>query len=197
MAMDLIGLPAAVLGTTGRPFAANPRFQRLMPNVVRERRQRLALANAAADALFVDALARLATAGDSGGVRSIPIPANEPEPPMIVHLLPVRGAGNDVFSGGCSILVVTPVVPREVPTAEVLQALFDLTPAEARVARAIAERQTIEGIAGAHGLSQETIRSQLKAVLAKTGLGRQVDLAAMLSGAGLPAAMPAESGRAQ
>jgi DNA-binding CsgD family transcriptional regulator len=197
MALDLLGLPAAVLGQSGRALAANPRFERLMPHVVRTRKQRLQLVNAAADVLFADALARLAPGGDAGGVRSIPIPAAEPEPPMIVHLLPVRGAASDVFTGGCSFLVVTPVVPREVPTADVLQGLFDLTPAEARVARAIAERNTIEGIASSCGLSQETIRSQLKAVLAKTGLGRQADLTALLAAGGLTAGVAEGSGAPQ
>ncbi len=77
---------------------------------------------------------------------------------------------------------MTPVVPAEVPKAEVLQGLFDLTPAEARVARGIAECQSVEGIADLLGVSRETIRTQLKAVLAKTGTGRQVELAALLAG---------------
>ena len=53
--------------------------------------------------------------------------------------------------------MVTPVVPSEVPTAEVLQGLFDLTPAEARVARGIGEGRTIETIAMAFGTSRETV----------------------------------------
>ena len=72
-------------------------------------------------------------------------------------------------------------MPGRVPTAEVLQGLFDLTPAEARVARAIAERRTVEAIAGMLGVSRETVRTQLKSVLAKTGMARQADLAALLA----------------
>lgn len=45
---------------------------------------------------------------------------------------------------------------------------------------------TVEAIAGACGISRETVRNQLKAVLAKTGLGRQVELAGLLAGAKVP-----------
>ena len=68
--------------------------------------------------------------------------------------------------------------------AEVLQGLFNLTPAEARVARAVAARETIDSVAASLNLSRETVRSQLKAALAKIGVVRQIDLAVMLAGAG-------------
>jgi DNA-binding CsgD family transcriptional regulator len=68
----------------------------------------------------------------------------------------------------------------------VLQGLFDLTPAEARVAAAIAEGRTVEVIAAAANVSHETVRSQLKAVLGKAGVSRQVDLVQLLAGIALP-----------
>ena len=105
---------------------------------------------------------------------------------MIVHLVPIRGAAHDVFAQAIAILIVTPVVQAEVPTPELLQGLFDLTPAEARVARGIGEGRTVETIAAAFGISRETVRNQLKAVMAKTGLRRQVELAGLLAGNKLP-----------
>jgi DNA-binding CsgD family transcriptional regulator len=68
----------------------------------------------------------------------------------------------------------------------VLQGLFDLTPVEARVARGIAERQTVAAMALAFGTSRATVRTQLRAVLAKTGLRRQAELANLLAGVQLP-----------
>ena len=62
-----------------------------------------------------------------------------------------------------ALLVVTPVDRAAVPTAEVLQGLFDLTPAEARVARGIGQAETIDTLADATGVNRETVRSQLKA----------------------------------
>jgi DNA-binding CsgD family transcriptional regulator len=182
MALDLIGLPAAVLAGSMRMLAANPKLEAMMPHIVLDRRDRVALADGKADALLAEALARLAYTDDAGCVRSIPISASENGPPAIVHLVPIRRAAHEVFSNASAILVFTPIVPAEVPTADVLQGLFDLTPAEARVARSVAELQTIEAIAAALGVSRETVRTQLKAVLAKTGTRRQGDLAALLAG---------------
>ena len=72
------------------------------------------------------------------------------------------------------------------PDAELIAGLFDLTPAEARVARGVAEGLTLDAIGNKASISRETVRSQLKAVLAKTGVNRQADLAALLAGLRLP-----------
>ncbi|WP_072392822.1 helix-turn-helix transcriptional regulator [Hyphomicrobium sp. CS1BSMeth3] len=186
LALEHVGLPAAVLGRKMHILAANPSLEAMMPGVVQDRSARVALVDHNADALLAEALSRLALSDDLRGVRSIPIPARQEQPPLIVHLVPIRLGANDVFSSASAILVLTPVVPAEVPTADVLQGLFDLTAAEARVARSIAQTQTIESIADNLGVSRETVRSQLKAVLAKTGTARQVDLAALLAGSRIP-----------
>ena len=62
----------------------------------------------------------------------------------------------------------------------------DLTAAEARVARAIAQCRTVEQIAAEAGTSPQTVRSQLKGVMAKTGVSRQAELVGLLAGAALP-----------
>ncbi|WP_338829788.1 helix-turn-helix transcriptional regulator [Bradyrhizobium sp. 27S5] len=184
--LAILGLPAAVLRRGGRLMAANTLFDRLVPDVMQDRAERLALAAPAADALFAQALAALDQGLISVEVRSVPIAAQGDRPPLIVHLVPIHGSARDLFDRALAIVIVTPVVPAEVPTAEVLQGLFDLTPAEARVARGIGEGRTVEAIAVAFGISRETVRNQLKAVLAKTGLGRQVELAGLLAGAKVP-----------
>lgn len=184
-ALDSVGLPAAVLAVTGKLHSANALFEALMPDVVRDSRSRVTLVDAAADALVSDAVARLSVAHAAHQSRSVPLAATPTRPPMIFHVLPVRGAANDVFARSLGLIVVTPVDRATVPTAEVLQGLFDLTPAEAKVARAVAEGKAIDAIAATSGLSRETIRSQLAAVFGKTGMSRQAELVALLSGKGL------------
>lgn len=185
-ALEAVGLPAVVLRGAGRVHAANPSFERLIPDVAQDRAGRLMLADRAADALLERALARLRLGSVAGDVQSIPLAAQEDRPPMVVHILPVRRAAHDIFFQATGIVVITPVDRASVPTAEVLQGLFDLTPAEARVARGIAEAQSVDALAAALGVSHHTVRVQLKAVLAKTGLNRQAELANLLSGLALP-----------
>ena len=189
-ALQSIGLPGAVLFRGGRLLAANHLFEQFMPTLFQDRRERLVLADVAADALLAVALREdLLTSGRTV-VSSIPVAATQTHPPLILHLLPISGAAHDVFLRATSLLVVTPVDRAIVPKAHVLQGLFDLTPAEARVARGIGEAQSIDAIAASLGVSSETVRTQLKAVLSKTGLSRQQELISLLAGKALPVAEP-------
>lgn len=180
--LGLLGLPGAVLSLSHRITIANSLFEELIPDIVRDRRDRVTLTEAGADALLASAI----SVNDGRHVRSIPIPASEERPPMIVHLVPVRLAARDVFSSASDVMIITPVSRAEVPSADIIQGLFDLTPAEARVARGIAEGSTVRGLATSSGLSSGTVRSQLKSVFLKTGMSRQAELVSFLGGMRLP-----------
>lgn len=183
-ALEAIGLPAAILDLEGRALALNPRFEALIPSVAVDRPSRLGLVDAAADGLLAAALQMRGQIA-SATVRSIPVARRENQPPLILHLTPIRGVAHDIFSRAASILVVTPVVVKDVPTADVVQGLFDLTPAEARLAALIAAGLRPREAAAALGVMEETARSTLKRVMAKTGLHRQADLIGLLRGAGV------------
>lgn len=183
-ALQALGIPGAVLRGEGRLFAANALFEALMPSLFQDRIHRLVVTDRWADALLADAFAALPV-GSGHAVRSIAVAATPTHTPMVLHLIPVRGAAHDIFVQSTALLVVTPVDPAAVPTAEVLQGLFDLTPAEARVARGIGKAETIDALAEATGVNRETVRSQLKAVLSKTGVSRQQELVSLLAGKAL------------
>jgi len=184
-ALGLIGLPGAVLASRGRQLAANGLFEEMMRGVACNRGERLVFADHPTDTLFTSALVELGTASHAGAMRSVPMRARGSRPAMILRLITLCAGGRDVF-GASSILVVTRLEPPAAPAAELLQGLFDLTPAEARVAREIGDGRTIDTIAEMFGLSRETIRSQLKAVLGKAGVGRQADLVAILAAVDMP-----------
>lgn len=61
-----------------------------------------------------------------------------------------------------------------------LEKLFDLSPAEARLAQLLADGLSMEEAALQLGVSRNTVRSQLQAVFAKTGTNRQGDLVRLL-----------------
>lgn len=182
-ALGLLGLPAAVLRRNGCVLAANAAFQALGKQFVCGAFDRLALANASSDLLLRRALEQLGLAGANAKGRSIPVPAIDENQAMIAHLVPVRGAANDIFARAFSILVVTPLSAPLAPPEDVLNGLFDLTPAEARVTQGIVRGDTVDMLAGALGVSRETIRTQLKAAMQKTGTNRQAELVGLLSGA--------------
>jgi len=180
-ALQVLGLPGAVLRGRGRVLAANGLFEALIPSLFQDRIERVTTTDVTADALLAEALGSLSLA-DRRTVKSIPVAATLDRVPMVLHVIPVRGSARDIFTQATALLVVTPVDRAAVPTAEVLQGLFDLTPAEARVARGIGQAETIDALADATGVNRETVRSQLKAVLSKTGLARQQELVSLLAG---------------
>lgn len=92
----------------------------------------------------------------------------------------------DVFANSAAILVATPLQPHRAPGADIIEGLFDLTPAEARLAVMIAEGLTPRNASQRLGVTEGTARTTLKRVLAKTGSRRQSDLVGMLRGAARP-----------
>jgi DNA-binding CsgD family transcriptional regulator len=194
-ALAALGLPAAVLNRARRLVASNDLFAPLVPGIAQDRSARLTLADTSADRLFAEALARVESRSiGAPSVSSVPIPAQGQWPPMIVHVLPVSGAAEDVFAFASAIVVVTPVVPRDVPAAKVIQGLFDLTPGEAKIAALIGSGEQPRETAVKLGIAEETARSVLKRVFSKTGVRRQAELVALLGGVSLPKGSSDKSG---
>ena len=67
------------------------------------------------------------------------------------------------------------------PNVNILQNVFSLTKAEARLAGRLACGETIEDIAEEHGVSISTARVQLKSIFTKTGASRQAELVSLLT----------------
>lgn len=178
--LELIGLPAAVLGLKGQALAMNQSCQSLLGATARDGR-RFGFVDAAADRLLVDALQGFAEP-ELPGTRSIPIRAKEDAAHAVAHVLPVRRSARDLFASASAVVIIAPLAQDAVLGRSVLEGLFDLTPAEARVARSVAGCRTVEQIATETGISPSTVRSQLKAVMAKTGVKRQAELVRLLSG---------------
>ncbi len=66
--------------------------------------------------------------------------------------------------------------------AELIKALYELTPSEIRLAEAILEGLTPGEAAASFGVSVNTTRSQLRSLFAKTDTQRQAELVRLLSG---------------
>jgi DNA-binding CsgD family transcriptional regulator/PAS domain-containing protein len=77
------------------------------------------------------------------------------------------------------VLVTDPETVRE-PPIETVRRLFGLTPALARLAVALAMGRTLNDYAEEAGLSIETVRWELKQLLARTDTARQSDLVRLI-----------------
>ncbi len=178
--LEAIGLPAAALTPNGRVVSANAGFLASEPRIRIGAGNVIQLAAAPAQALLMEAISNSGIASGRIG-KSIPVRAVGTEPAFVAHVVPLRGGGLDVFTGALSIVFTTSIIPSASPAPSLLQALFDLTPVEARTAGQITEGKSIEQISSATGISQNTIRTHLKSVFQKTGVERQAELVSLLS----------------
>jgi DNA-binding CsgD family transcriptional regulator len=177
--LEAIGLPAAALAPSGRVISANAGFLASESRVRVGAGDMVQFASEPAQALLMEALSNVARSRNGFG-RSIPVRATRTDPAFVVHVVPLRGDGLDVFSGALSVVFITSMVPSTSPPAPLLQALFDLTPAEARMASQITAGKSIEQISSATGVAQNTIRTHLKSIFQKTGVQRQAELVSLL-----------------
>ena len=178
-ALELTGLPAAIIGLGGKVLAANSLLQDFDPQITITAYDRLRFDYSGAGDKFERAL--LQQPVDPSHGCSFAIPQSDDSPPAVVHLVPVLGNARDIFVHAQFVLVVTPVDRSRVPTAETIQGLFDLSPAEARIARSLSMGSTVTQTARAFSVSAETVRSHVKSILGKSGMTRQTDFVAAVA----------------
>jgi DNA-binding NarL/FixJ family response regulator len=84
-------------------------------------------------------------------------------------------------AGQALVLLRDLTAASRAPDAELLRRLFGLTPAEAEVACALYGGATKSAVAAQRGLKESTIRSQVDAILLKTGTTNLRDLERLLA----------------
>jgi DNA-binding CsgD family transcriptional regulator len=99
------------------------------------------------------------------------------ERPLIAYARPYPGPEGQE----AALLVLLDLDECLEPDAALLQEVFGLTKAEARLAMRLACGETLEDIAEEHDISISTARGQLKSVFAKTGASRQAELVVLLN----------------
>lgn len=184
-ALALIGLPALIFDAQGKVLAANRLIEALTEHIRWRPQNRFGLKDAAADALFRRAVASLKIV-NAGPTLSFAVRAAESDATMVAHVIPICRSARDIFVRSAGVLLLTPVTLRTVPSVDLVQSLFDLTAAEARVARSLAAGDTVEDIASSGGVSRTTVRTQVRGVLEKTGCRRQAEVISLLSNIAVP-----------
>jgi DNA-binding CsgD family transcriptional regulator len=178
--MERLGLAAVAVGLHGQAVAVNSLFGQAMPHIQIGARNLINIADARAAQLLGDSMDLVRTG--QHGIASIPIAGSEGAPATVLHVLPIKRDARDLFQNSLVLLVATPIGSSQVPPGGLLAGLFDLSPAEDRLARGLVGGMSVQECAAAFGVSPETIRSQIKSIFAKTGTTRQSDLVQLLSG---------------
>lgn len=181
-ALDAIRCPAVAVDRLGAVLETNASACALFDDGFRVHNRRIVVRDSAARAEFDTLFARLRSAEDTATFEAPPIIIRrEDKPPLIVNTLPVEALARGPFMGARAFLTVKEAAPKAAPCTATMAKTFGLTRAEARLAGLLVEGQSLEDIAERLQLSRGTIRVQLKAVFAKTGMHRQGELIALLA----------------
>ncbi|RVD15145.1 helix-turn-helix transcriptional regulator, partial [Mesorhizobium sp. M4B.F.Ca.ET.017.02.2.1] len=112
-------------------------------------------------------------------------------PPAVAYVLPLtEGPARAAFRPACAAVFVSTTTSASPLPEAVLTTLFDLTPAEARVLLRIGSGLSAPRSAVALGIGENTLKTHLNRIFAKTGTRRQADLVKLISDMGAPLAGP-------
>ncbi|MYE17827.1 MAG: hypothetical protein F4Y07_15245 [Gemmatimonadetes bacterium] len=124
--------------------------------------------------LLAHALPRSGVHGAGGSMR---ITRRKVSVPLVLEIHPVRQMGMDdiALQVRAMVLVIDPAA-RPLVDPVLTARLLRLTPAEGRVAVAVATGQTLAGAANALGCAESTVRTHLKRVYRKQGISKRSEL---------------------
>ncbi|WMS43232.1 hypothetical protein RDV64_02185 [Acuticoccus sp. MNP-M23] len=182
-ALQIANLPTAVIGDNGRVVDCNASFLGLSPQIVVQARDSLRFRDETANIYYRSVVERHRAWNRrrSAQGHSFPIPAGAGASPAIVHIVPIAGSAREIFLRTAFFVIVTPVEWNRASAAEMIQGIFDLTPAEAKVGASLARGESVQSTAVDFGVSVETVRSHVKSLLAKSGMERQTDFVATMA----------------
>lgn len=177
--LDSVRMPMILVDASQRPLAVNAAAAslfKLAPNA--GGRKSVASLTGVPASQFAQLVKQACAHPATGGV--LPFQTRRDAPAAHLLVLPLRVARGGLPQPTALVLVQGLNGLPEQPQL-LLQRVYGLTPAEARLAQLILDGQSPVNAASTLQLSVATIRTQLSAVLKKTGAQRQSDLVRQLS----------------
>jgi DNA-binding CsgD family transcriptional regulator len=192
--LDALGCAVFVLDHRGKVLDANARAQGLMrgeDRLVHVDRFRVLHAGRREDDRALSTSVAANACAKQRATLPLRLVSNRTGAPYLVWVIPIAPPTNgapsqrqslaDAFDGEVTILLlVSPVMRSEEIPPEAIQAAFDLSPAEARLASVLAAGRSLGDYAARAGVSRNTVRNQLAAVFDKMGTRRRTELVATI-----------------
>ncbi len=188
--LSSLNTPIMLTDENARIVFANSKAEDILAaNVsLKSRNGVLACANQAASSKLADAISRAAKSELVLGDRGIGVALNAPDAaPMICYVLPLtRGTARGGTQAAVALFIAigSDASPQPAPA---LITLFGLSQAEARVLQHIGAGATLAKVAEAMALSENTVKTHMSRIFAKTGTSRQADLVNLLNKMEAPA----------
>jgi DNA-binding CsgD family transcriptional regulator len=180
-AFDQLKSPALIIDWDGAVRNLNRLAENLLEKDLHLHRGRLSASDPTSNRRIQQLVAAISAAcpGDSPALNQVVI--NRADAPwLLIDAMPVTALGSDTFSEGRAVLILTDLTRPSVSDSRLLAILFGLTPAEAKLATAIASGIGIDAAAASLRVTRGTAKSQLKAVFLKTDTHSQPELLALM-----------------
>jgi len=182
-ALDYIRIGSCVLSDSGHVILANSEARRihdLGDGFQFSRAGSIACLSSQTTAALAEKIRDVIATAEGAGTESEVVLLAERKSgarPFIIELAPLRDSLGELENGlhGALLFVVDPENHGAIST-ERLCRLFALTDAEAEVCRHMIGALSAQEIAEIRNVAEDTVRSQFKAVYAKTGVRRRADL---------------------
>jgi DNA-binding CsgD family transcriptional regulator len=101
--------------------------------------------------------------------------------PVLAHPLKLEAVGASPGAEPLAAVILVDLGMKKKSSEATLRIAFRLTPAEAKLAAALATGESLDRICEKLAISKETGRNQLKSIFAKTGTRRQAELVLVLA----------------
>lgn len=186
-AIDQIAAGIFLVRGAGEITYANANARVLLDekNVLRESDGVLTLLDRAAQKAFADALIEAASGDGVGSVRRLTIPLSaRDDARYVAHVLSLTAGERQKVGAEFGAIAAVFVHRADLQTPTLFESVaqhFKLSPSELRVLFAIVEVGGVPEVAQVLGVSEETVRTHVKHVFAKTGAKRQADLVRLIA----------------
>jgi DNA-binding CsgD family transcriptional regulator/PAS domain-containing protein len=196
-ALDHVRIGTCVTGANGHVVVANAEAHRIFSLGDGLSLSRAGFLNCSSGDLTAELAAQIRsvshTARGEGSEHEIVVFATRPSGsrPYLIEVAPLRDSVGELESGltGALVFIVDPDNQAAVSTRR-LSLLHALTEAEAEICRHMVGGFSAAEIAALRDVSEATVKSQFKAVYAKTGVSRRADLVRLAIAVDPPIAQP-------
>jgi DNA-binding CsgD family transcriptional regulator len=174
---------AVLLDQHKAPIHVNERAAKFIGSALLYFRGKLIAADRSSDLPFQTILDQTLKYGSrESDWRRDALPLRRPDHrPLIARVIPVEGEAQAHLDGAALIVLIIDPEDCPHPSYSVLKQVFDLTRTEARIANEVLCDKTADEIAEGARVSVGTVRTQIKAIFAKTQTHRQAELVGLLT----------------
>lgn len=188
--LDTVAVPIVLLDSDARILHVNAAAQALLDrkSLIRSCDGRLEAMTPGASSALAVAIEQAAHDESTIGRRGLGIPIKGKGGQLgALHVLPLGRRRAEVSLSAVAALFVAEVDAPFVPPTDMAAALFDLTPAEARVFEHLVRGHTQSAIATKLGIERSTLKTHLTRLYDKVGVRRQTELVRVAASLSIPA----------